>query len=138
MVALPEAAIVPSEQVKLGLPEQLPWDGVTVPRVKPAGQMSDTLTAWASEGPPVVTVVVHVRVTPSPAMTWVTPSLLTMLRSAWVATVVVSVELLLAGLGSWVRSDVAVAVLLMTVPAGTFALTVAWMVTLTEPPATMS
>ena len=37
---------------------QVPWLGVTVPRVKPAGQVSDRLTPVASEGPPLLTVIV--------------------------------------------------------------------------------
>jgi hypothetical protein len=57
-VALPPAAIVPRVQVKLGLPLQVPWDGVTVPRVKPAGHVSVTVAASASDGPLLLTAIV--------------------------------------------------------------------------------
>ena len=36
---------------------QLPCDGVTVPRVKPAGKVSARLTPVASDGPPLLTVI---------------------------------------------------------------------------------
>jgi len=57
-VAEPPEAIVPSAQVKLGLPVQVPCEGVTVLRVKPAGQMSDRVTDAASDGPPFEIVIV--------------------------------------------------------------------------------
>jgi hypothetical protein len=43
--------IVPSEQVKLGEPMHVPVDGVTVPRVKPVGQVSLSETAAALAPP---------------------------------------------------------------------------------------
>src|SRR3954470_23604535 len=51
IVAEPPAGIVPSEQVKLGEPVHVPCDGMTMPRVKPAGHVSLTFTETASEGP---------------------------------------------------------------------------------------
>jgi hypothetical protein len=59
-VADPPFAIVPSEQLKLGDPLQLPCDGVTAPRLKPAGQVSVTPTPVASDGPAFATVIVYV------------------------------------------------------------------------------
>ena len=55
-VADPPELIVFSEQVKLGLPVQLPCDGVTVPRVNPAGKVSERLTLVAAAGPALETV----------------------------------------------------------------------------------
>src|SRR2546421_168072 len=94
-VAFAPLATVPSEQPKLGLPEQLPCEGVTVPRVKPAGQVSKSDTACASDGPALCTVIVYVRLTPSPAVTVVTPSDLLIDRSADVMTTFESVAVLL-------------------------------------------
>ena len=59
--ALPPAATTPRLQVKsvvLVVVSQEPWDGVTRPRLKPAGQVSLTLTAWASDGPALWTLIV--------------------------------------------------------------------------------
>ena len=88
--------------------------------MKPAGQVSERLTPVAVLGPALRTVMVKVRVRPSPAVTVVTPSLLVTERSADVATVVVVVALSLAAFGSLVAAET-VAVLLMTVPAATLA-----------------
>jgi hypothetical protein len=57
VAVLPEL-IVPSEHVKLGLPVHVPWDGLAVPRVNPAGQVSDNETAAAFDGPALDTVIV--------------------------------------------------------------------------------
>ena len=57
-VAVPPAAIVPRSHVKLGLPVQVPWLGETVPRLKPVGNVSVRVTAVASDGPALVTVIV--------------------------------------------------------------------------------
>ena len=57
-VALEPLVIVPRAQVKLGLLLQVPWDGVTVPRVNPAGHVSVMLAPVASDGPPLWTVIV--------------------------------------------------------------------------------
>jgi hypothetical protein len=54
--------------------------------------VKDTLLALA--GPLFMTVIAYVRVTPSPAVTVVTPSLFVIARSAFAATVVVAVALL--------------------------------------------
>ena len=104
-VALPPETIVPSEQVKLGLPVHEPCEGVTVPRVNPAGHVSDKLTPVASDGPALVIVVVYVRTTPSPAVTVVAPSVLVMDRFALVRTVLESVAVLLVRFGSVVVVD---------------------------------
>src|SRR5438309_49097 len=88
--------MVPRAQVKLGVPVHVPWEGVIVPRAKPDGQVSARVTPWASDGPPaLLTVIVYVRVTPSPAVTLVTPSSFVTDRFALVATVSESVALLL-------------------------------------------
>jgi hypothetical protein len=95
-VALDPLAIVPSEQVKLGVPTQVPCDVVTVPRVKPAGNVSASETACASDwSAGFVTVIVYVWVTPSPATTLVTPSDFVTERFADVVTVFESVAVLL-------------------------------------------
>jgi hypothetical protein len=99
-VALAPLASMPSEHVKLGLPEQVPCEVVTVPRLKPAGQVSESETACASEGPALLTVIVYVRVIPSPAVTLVTPSVLVTDRFAEVTTVFESVAVLSPVCGS--------------------------------------
>ena len=61
IVALPPAATTPRLQVKsvvLVVVSQVPCDGLTVPRLKPAGHVSLTLTAWASDGPALPTLIV--------------------------------------------------------------------------------
>src|SRR5437868_3365046 len=93
----------PSEQVKLPVPVlglQEPCVVVTPVRVKPAGQVSVRLTFNACDGPLLLTTIVYVRVTPSPAVTDVTPSLLLTDKSALVVTVSVSLAVLLAVFGS--------------------------------------
>jgi hypothetical protein len=60
-VALPPETIVPIEHEKSGpdpMFEQVPCDGVTVPRVKPVGQVSVTEAPVASDGPVLATVIV--------------------------------------------------------------------------------
>src|SRR4051794_11540184 len=104
--------MVPSEHVKLGEPVHVPCEGVTVPRVKPAGQVSDRETPAAFDGPALLTVIVYVRVTPSPAVTPVTPSDFVTVSSAR-STVVVAVAVLLAGVSSFGDDTVA---LLLIVP----------------------
>ena len=52
------AAIVPSAHVKFGPVVHVPCEGVIVPYVKPAGQVSLRLTACASDGPLFATVIV--------------------------------------------------------------------------------
>jgi hypothetical protein len=56
-VAFAPLAIVPSEQVKLGLPVHVPCEGVTVPRVKPAGHGSESDTPAAADGPALLTTI---------------------------------------------------------------------------------
>jgi hypothetical protein len=102
--------MIPSEQLKLGLPVQVPCDGFTVPRANPLGQVSPSDTACASDGPVLLTVIVYVRTTPSPAVTFVTPSVLLTERFAEVATVFESVAELFPGVGS-VVDEVTLAVL---------------------------
>ena len=92
--------IVPRVQVKLGVPEQLPCDGVTVPRVNPAGHVSLRLTAVASDGPALLTVIVYVCVVGAPAITDATPSVFVTDRSALRVTVFVSLALLFPAAGS--------------------------------------
>ena len=56
-------AIVPMVQVKSSgsaSVSQVPWLVETVPRVKPAGHVSDRLTPVAVEGPALVTMIVYV------------------------------------------------------------------------------
>jgi hypothetical protein len=96
--------------VKLGLPVQVPCDGDTAPRVNPAGQVSLSDTACASDGPVLLTVIVYVRTTPSPATTVDTPSVLLTERFAEVVTVFESVAELFPGVGS-VVVELTVAVL---------------------------
>src|SRR5205809_32664 len=119
MVTTPPAGMVPREQVKLGLPEQDPWEGVTVPLENPAGQVSDRVTAWASEGPELVTVMVEVPEL-DPAVTVLTPSVLVTDRSASATTVTSAV---LESTSPSVSSEEAWAVL-DTVSGATLAATV--------------
>src|SRR6185295_5688353 len=56
--AEPALAIVPSEQVTVVVPLQLPCVGVAETNVVPAGIASDTLTFAAAVGPPLLTVIV--------------------------------------------------------------------------------
>jgi hypothetical protein len=56
-------------------------DGVTVPRVKPAGQASANETFAASDGPEFETVIVYVCTVETPAVTFVSPSLFVTVRS---------------------------------------------------------
>jgi hypothetical protein len=95
--------------------------------------VSLTLTAWAFEGPALATVIVYVYVTPSPAVTLLTPSDLVIERLAWVWTVVVAVEVLLAVFGSFV-AELTVAVF-VSGPAGVAGSTVALIRTTTLPAA---
>jgi hypothetical protein len=92
--------MTPSEQVKVGLPVHVPCEGVTVPCANPAGQVSLSDTPCAFDGPALFTVIVYVRVTPSPAVTLVTPSVFVTDRSADVVTVFESVAALLRLFGS--------------------------------------
>src|SRR5438128_386070 len=111
------AARFPSEHVKLPPPEvQLPCDVVVALRVKPPGQESVRDTPIACDGPALCTVIVYVRVTPSPAATVVTPSLLVTDKSSLVVTVSVSLTLSLS-LHVALPISVTLAVL-VCVPAG--------------------
>jgi hypothetical protein len=101
--------MIPSEQLKLGLPVQVPCEGVTVPWANPAGHVSFNDTACASDGPPLLTVIKYVYVVPSPAVTLVTPSVFVTDRSADVFTTFESVAALLRLFGSLVV-ELAVAV----------------------------
>jgi hypothetical protein len=107
-VAFAPLAMIPSEQLKLGLPVQVPCEGVTVPRANPAGQVSLSDTACASDGPSLWTVIAYVYVVPSPAVTLVTESDFVTDRSAEVVTVFESVPVLLLPSGS-VVDELAVA-----------------------------
>src|SRR2546429_531676 len=94
------AARVPRLQVKLPVPV-LGLQLAEVPvRLKPVGHVSLTITLAACDGPLFVTVIVYVRVMPSPAVTVVTPSSFFTDKSALVLTVFVSLAVLLAVLGS--------------------------------------
>src|SRR2546423_1677990 len=113
--------MIPSAQVKLEPPVQLPCEGVTVPWAKPAGHVSASDTACASDGPALCTVIVYVRTTASPAVTSVTPSDFVTDRSAEVFTTFESVPVLFVPSGSLV-GELAVAELtcgLAVVEAGT-------------------
>src|SRR5436853_626434 len=115
------AATVPSAQLKSGPPPTSTQPAGSAPRVKPVGHVSESDTACASDGPALCTVIVYVRVTPSPAVTFVTPSVFVTERFADVSTVFESVAVLLPGVGSLVV-ELAVAVLtcgLAVVAAGT-------------------
>ena len=120
-VAEPPAAIAPRLQVKLGEPLQVPCDGVGAPvGVRPAGHASATFTETASEGPPLVTVIVYVCTVAAPAVTFDSPSLLVIETSAFACTVMFTGPLeLLPPLGSDVPSDATDAVLLSNVPSAT-------------------
>ena len=118
IVAEEPDAIVPSEQVKFVTAVQLPCDGVTVPCVNPAGQVSDTDTDVASEGPALETVIVYVPVE-DPAVTEATPSVLAIDTSAAAVTVSVSDAVLLPGVVSVGLVTVAVFVCGPVVDAGT-------------------
>src|SRR3954452_5257453 len=103
MVTVAEApdATVPSAQVNVGLAAvHVPSDGVIVPRVNPAGNVSETLTAVAFEAPLFVTVTVYVCTTAEPAVTEVTPSVFVIDRSACGVNVSVSVAALFAVVAS--------------------------------------
>src|SRR5947208_1965990 len=95
MVAELLAGISPSEHVKSAAEVQLPCEAVIVPRVKPPGQVSTRLTLAAGAGPALLTVIVYVRVIPSPAVTVVTPSDFVTDRSELVLTVTVLLDVLL-------------------------------------------
>jgi translation elongation factor EF-1beta len=57
-VAVPPAAIVPTGQLTVLVPEQDPCEGVADTNVVPAGRMSLTVTPAAGLGPAFVTVIV--------------------------------------------------------------------------------
>src|SRR2546423_247782 len=95
--------MVPSEQLKSGPPPTFEQPAGSVPRVKPAGHVSASETACASEGPPLWTVIVYVWTTASPAVTSVTPSDLVSDRSADVFTTFESDAVLLVPSGSSVE-----------------------------------
>ena len=84
--------------------------------MNPLGQFSARWTPATADGPALLTIIVYVRVIPSPAVTLVTPSVVEMDTSATVTTVVLLLAVLLPEFGS--------GVLLMTltvfvcVPAG--------------------
>ena len=102
IVALLPGVSVPSAQLKFWpiVFVHVPLDGVGVPRVNPLGHVSFSVTLLASEGPAFETVMVYVRVMPSPATTWVTPSVFDVERSARVWTVFVSEAVLFPPTGS--------------------------------------
>src|SRR5207253_6587047 len=102
LTTLPPLAIVPSEQLKSGPPATSEQPAGSVPRVNPVGHVSAIETFCASEGPELLTVIVYVRVTPSPAVTVVTPSSFVTDRFAEVVTVFESVAVLLPEAGSLV------------------------------------
>jgi hypothetical protein len=108
LVAEPPLTIVPSAQVKSGPAPASTQPSGSEPRLKPVGHVSANETACASEGPALWTVIVYVRVTPSPAVTSVTPSVLVTDRFAEVRTVFESVAVLSVESGSLVV-EVAVA-----------------------------
>lgn len=58
IVAVPAFATVPSEQVTVVVPLQVPWLGVTETNVVPAGSTSVTTTFSAAFGPASPTVIV--------------------------------------------------------------------------------
>src|SRR5437868_6699899 len=89
---------------------QLPCDGVIGPSPKATGQLSPTLTADASEGPPLVTVIVYWWTTPSPAVTVARPSSIVTERSAVVTTSVWSLAEMPPGFSSLVAVTVSVTV----------------------------
>jgi hypothetical protein len=62
IVAVVPAFMVPSEQVTVLVPEQLPCDDVSDWNVCPAGRGSVTVTFDANEGPLLATVMVYVSV----------------------------------------------------------------------------
>ena len=55
-VALPSLAMVPSEQVTVAVPVQVPWLGVDDTCVTPLGSVSVRVTLVALRGPPLLTV----------------------------------------------------------------------------------
>ena len=55
-VAVAPEAIVPSAQVTVAVPEQVPWQGVAEANVTPAGSVSVTVDALAESGPALATV----------------------------------------------------------------------------------
>lgn len=57
-VAVAALTRVPSEQVTVAVPLQVPWDGVALTNVIPAGRVSVTVTPVAVAGPPLATVIV--------------------------------------------------------------------------------
>ena len=91
--------------------------------MKPVGQVSDRDTAVELPGPALLTVIVYVRTTPSPAVTLVTPSVFVTDRSAWFATVVVAVAELFPVMLS--LGDVTVAVFVKVVGIGGAVTTIA-------------
>src|SRR5207248_3809502 len=122
-VAEPPVAIVPSVHVKfvvLVVVSQVPCDGVTVPRLKPVGQLSLTLTDVASDGPALLTVIVYVCTVAAPVVTLDSPSLFVIDTSALACTSVEVVLLVLFPLvGSVVPSVATEAELRRTVPSAT-------------------
>ena len=78
---------------KLPSEVQRPCELVRLPSVKPLGQVSVRVALAAIDGPLLPTVIVYVRVIPSPAVTVVTPSDCVTDRSALVTTVTVLLAL---------------------------------------------
>ena len=100
-----------------------------MPRVNPAGHVSDRITDAASEGAPFDTVIVYVCGVEPSATTLETPSVFVTETSAEVLTVVeVVFELLLPGVGSLVPSLLTAAVFESTVPLATEEATLTWTV----------
>src|SRR5664279_2069124 len=95
-VALPPLAIAPIVQV--GEVQEVPADGVTVTTEYPAGRLSVTLTPVAGLGPPLCAVIVKVTLLPTLGVRLST--VLTILRSVIGTGVGVTVEVLLARIGS--------------------------------------
>src|SRR5579862_7784137 len=107
IVALAPAPNSPRWHIRTALQLHLPCDGEADTKVSPAGNGSRTTTPSASDGPALLTVKVYVALFPASA---VGGPCLTRLRSAESSTAVVTLAVLLSGLGSPV-ADVTLAVL---------------------------
>ena len=96
--------MLPRSQLKLGPPptstQLVPAAGVIAPRVNPPGHVSLRLTPVTSDGPALETVMVYVRVMPSPAVTVEPPSSIVTDRSALAPTALTSLSLLFPPVGS--------------------------------------
>jgi hypothetical protein len=113
-VAEPPFGTEPMEHTTALVPEQEPWDGVAETKATPAGSTSVTVTPVAVLGPAFATAMLYVMFEPSPELAG---PLLIIETSAWLAAVVLMVQLLVAPTAAESRTLAAKEVLPMVVGA---------------------